>query len=69
VRNFISFEQAADEAAISRMYGGIHYMDAIVNGLSQGKNVGDWVLQHIDMRNEKIKRENNLLKNNKEDDE
>ncbi|MBU2525633.1 MAG: phosphatase PAP2 family protein [Bacteroidetes bacterium] len=69
VRSFISFEQAADEAAISRIYGGIHYMDAIVNGLSQGKNVGEWVLQHIDMKDKNVKREHNLLKNNKENDE
>jgi len=43
-RHFESFEQAADEAAISRFWGGIHFMDAIDNGLKQGKKVGDWVL-------------------------
>jgi hypothetical protein len=39
-RRFQSFRQASDEAAISRFYGGIHYMDAIVNGQAQGKAVG-----------------------------
>ena len=44
-RKFTSFRQAAQEAAISRFYGGIHFMDAINNGLTQGTKVGEWVLQ------------------------
>jgi hypothetical protein len=44
-RKFTSFQQAAQEAAISRFYGGIHFMDAIDNGLTQGTKVGEWVLQ------------------------
>jgi hypothetical protein len=44
-RSFTSFQQAAQEAAISRFYGGIHFMDAINNGLIQGTKVGNWVLQ------------------------
>ena len=44
-RKFTSFHQAAQEAAISRFYGGIHFMDAINNGLTQGTKVGEWVLQ------------------------
>ncbi len=43
-RQFTSFRQAAEEAAISRFYGGIHFMDAIDNGIVQGENVGKWVL-------------------------
>lgn len=43
-RTFNSFREAAVEAGISRFYGGIHFMDAIDNGLSQGLLVGDWVL-------------------------
>lgn len=70
IRNFVSFEQAADEAAISRLYGGIHYMDAIVFGLEQGKNVGQWVLTNIDMRDENVKPDNHKNFNkNEEDDE
>ena len=46
-RNFESFHRAAEEAAISRFYGGIHFMDAITNGLQQGTKVGEWVLQKI----------------------
>ncbi len=46
-RTFKSFHQAANEAAISRFYGGIHYMDAIVEGQQEGAKVGEWVLQKI----------------------
>ncbi|WP_347158406.1 vanadium-dependent haloperoxidase [Pontibacter chitinilyticus] len=47
-RQFTSFHQAAQEAAISRMYGGIHYKDAIDNGLEQGFRVGALVLQKVE---------------------
>ena len=40
VRSYPSFEQAAQEAAISRMYGGIHYRAAIEVGLQQGISIG-----------------------------
>ncbi len=43
-RTFPSFYAAADEAAISRLYGGIHYRSAIENGLAQGACVGRRVL-------------------------
>jgi len=36
VRNFPSFAAAAEEAAISRLYGGIHFRAAIEQGLAQG---------------------------------
>ena len=47
VRSFTSFKHASEEAAISRFYGGIHFMDAIDDGLHQGKSVGDWVIQKL----------------------
>lgn len=40
VRTFDSFYEAAHEAAISRLYGGIHYRDAIDVGILQGSLVG-----------------------------
>jgi len=43
-RQFSSFNQAAAEAAISRMYGGIHFRDACEEGVKQGKKVGNFVL-------------------------
>ncbi|HTF16532.1 MAG TPA: vanadium-dependent haloperoxidase [Chryseolinea sp.] len=46
-RDFTSFYQAADEAAISRLYGGIHFRDACDNGVEQGKNIGKNVLTRV----------------------
>ena len=46
-RPFSSFIQASEEAAISRLYGGIHYRPAIELGVAQGKNVGRHVLEKI----------------------
>jgi hypothetical protein len=46
-REFKSFYQAADEAGVSRFYGGIHFMDAIDNGRIQGLKVGEWVLNRF----------------------
>ena len=39
-RSFGSFLEAAEEAAISRLYGGIHFRAAIVNGVNQGRCIG-----------------------------
>ncbi|MDO6430197.1 vanadium-dependent haloperoxidase [Flavitalea sp. BT771] len=46
-RHFESFQQAAEEAAISRFYGGIHYRAAIETGQTSGAQIGQWVLQKI----------------------
>lgn len=50
VRSFTSFNAAADEAAISRMYGGIHYRAAVEVGVDQGRNVGKLLLKKLRMR-------------------
>lgn len=42
-RSFDSFFDAADEAAISRLYGGIHFRPAIELGVQQGKCIGSKV--------------------------
>jgi len=47
VKHFSSFLNASNEAAISRLYGGIHYRAAIVNGQKQGRDVGKWIIQKI----------------------
>jgi hypothetical protein len=39
-RSFPSFEAAAAEAGISRLYGGIHFRAAIDQGLAQGRCIG-----------------------------
>ncbi|WP_221394647.1 vanadium-dependent haloperoxidase [Dyadobacter sp. NIV53] len=50
VRHFKSFSDAAQEAAISRLYGGIHYRSAIMNGKLQGENIGNQVIKTIILR-------------------
>ena len=52
VREFPSFMAASKEAAISRLYGGIHYRPAIEEGSAQGKKVGAWVVQQLRTRKE-----------------
>jgi hypothetical protein len=47
-RKFQSFYTASDEAAISRLYGGIHFRDAIENGVDQGKKIGKAILDAIE---------------------
>ncbi len=42
-RSFDSFSAFAQEAAISRLYGGIHFRSAIERGLDQGRCVGTLV--------------------------
>lgn len=49
VRSFNSFREAADEAAISRMYGGIHYRAAVEIGVSQGRSLGAFLVDHLQM--------------------
>lgn len=49
-RSYTSFEAAATEAAFSRMYGGIHYRQAIENGLRQGRCVTENILDRVTMR-------------------
>lgn len=52
VRSFTSFEAAADEATISRMYGGIHFRAAVEVGAIQGKEVGNFVINNLQTTNE-----------------
>ena len=49
-RTFSSFNQAAAEAAISRMYGGIHYRAAVEIGLQQGRDLGMYHVKKLEMR-------------------
>jgi hypothetical protein len=49
-RSFSSFKEASAEAAISRLYGGIHYRMAIEEGIGQGRKVGELVIQRVRTR-------------------
>lgn len=49
-RSFKSFIQASEEAAVSRLYGGIHYRPACEIGITEGRAVGNYILQKIRTR-------------------
>ncbi|MBD0351051.1 MAG: vanadium-dependent haloperoxidase, partial [Flavisolibacter sp.] len=54
VRHFKSFRMAAEEAAISRFYGGIHYMPSINNGIEEGNKIGNFITQRLRTKKEDI---------------
>lgn len=54
-RVFSSFASAAEEAAVSRLYGGIHYPMGIEVGLEQGQCVADTVLSRLRTRRGDVK--------------
>ena len=47
IRKFQSFQQAAREASLSRLYGGIHFRDAIEQGIWLGEQVGKKVITKL----------------------
>ena len=49
-RSYTSFLHASEEAAISRLYGGIHYRMAIDEGVAQGEAVGIYINEHLNTR-------------------
>jgi hypothetical protein len=53
VRSYNSFNEAAQEAAISRVYGGIHYRSAVEVGITQGRNLGNFIIQNVKMAKNK----------------
>ncbi|WP_405329922.1 vanadium-dependent haloperoxidase [Leeuwenhoekiella sp. LLG6367-2.1] len=50
VRNFTSFRTASSEAAMSRLYGGIHYRAAIEEGLKQGRQIGNYIVKNLNLK-------------------
>jgi hypothetical protein len=46
-RDFASFRQAAEEASISRLYGGIHFRPALDTGNARGAMVGKHLLRKV----------------------
>lgn len=47
VRSFNSFREAALEASVSRVYGGIHYRSGCDGGNRQGKKLGEIILKKL----------------------
>lgn len=46
-RSFSSFTDAAEEAGMSRIYGGIHWMDDNIDGAILGEGVGNYVYNNF----------------------
>ena len=46
-REIKSFRQAAQEASISRLYGGIHYRFDLDSGNAAGKRLGQFVVKKL----------------------
>lgn len=46
-RHFNSFQEAAAEASISRLYGGIHYRNSVDEGAKQGKQIGQHIIGRL----------------------
>jgi PAP2 superfamily len=45
-RSFSTCQDAAEEAALSRIYGGIHFRSASEDGLQAGSSIGEWTATH-----------------------
>ena len=45
-RSFPMCFDAAEEAAVSRIYGGIHFRSASEDGLQAGTSIGEWTVTH-----------------------
>lgn len=50
-RHFTSFIQASDETAMSRFYGGIHYLNSSLLGAVQGKQIGNFIWNKLKLTN------------------
>jgi membrane-associated phospholipid phosphatase len=49
-RKFTSFIQASSEAAVSRLYGGIHFREAIENGSQLGREIGNQIVRRFGLQ-------------------
>ncbi|WP_374950309.1 vanadium-dependent haloperoxidase [Mucilaginibacter sp.] len=49
-RKFPSFRAAAQEAALSRVYGGIHYKNACIVGSMNGRRIGQLINQRLQLK-------------------
>jgi hypothetical protein len=49
-RKFTSFNEAANEASISRLYGGIHFLKSLNESAVNGRHLGEYVAQKLDSK-------------------
>jgi hypothetical protein len=47
LRHFTSFSQARDENAVSRIYVGFHFRDAVETGSHHGKKIANWTVKSV----------------------
>ncbi len=47
MRRFTSFSQAAHENAVSRIYVGYHFRDAVITGTRHGKRIANWTVNRL----------------------
>jgi hypothetical protein len=53
-RSFTSFKAASEEAAMSRMYGGIHYRPAVEQGVIEGNALANFIVEKVKTRKEDL---------------
>ncbi|MGH7135811.1 MAG: Ig-like domain-containing protein, partial [Pirellulales bacterium] len=53
-RSYTSFDQAAEEAGMSRIYAGIHFMFSNTDGLAAGHSLADYVLSTFDTTHDTV---------------
>jgi hypothetical protein len=46
-RSFTSFSAAAEEATLSRIFGGVHFRSDLTTGQRLGRQVADFVLDRL----------------------
>ena len=44
-RTYSSFNEASQEAALSRFYSGIHFLPAVLDGIDQGERIAKAILK------------------------
>jgi hypothetical protein len=49
-RPFPNFSAALTEVAVSRIYAGVHYVPAVVEGMTQGECIASKVLERVKTR-------------------
>ena len=52
-RSYNSVNEAAMEASMSRLYGGIHFREALETGMKEGDRIGEFVFNKLKMTKEK----------------
>ncbi|MES2457311.1 MAG: vanadium-dependent haloperoxidase [Bacteroidota bacterium] len=64
-RRYSSFNIAAQEAAMSRYWGGIHFKDGIVNGVNVGNKIGKHIVDELKTNHIKPVDKSNITKSSK----